>query len=163
NSMGFYNVQNGDAPLFKRLAEEYTISDNYHQPVMGGTAVQHTMLMTGDQMFWEPSGSIPAQPPTAAIVDPTPKTATNVAFTRGAHRAPGPGTRRGSPAPPGARPIVKHRAPRRGPPPGAPPTGARAPYYITKTPRRGSLPTGPPKSPPTPAGTAVPPSSLRTI
>jgi len=39
NSMGFYNVQRGDAPLFKRLADEYTMSDNYHQPVMGGTAV----------------------------------------------------------------------------------------------------------------------------
>jgi hypothetical protein len=62
NSMGFYNVQKGDAPVFKRLADEYTMRDNYHQPVMGGTAVQHTMLMTGDQIFWESSGTIPAQP-----------------------------------------------------------------------------------------------------
>ena len=82
NAMGFYNVQKGDAQVFKRLADEYTMSDNYHQPVMGGTAVQHTMLMTGDQIFWEPSGSIPAQPPVSSIVDPTPKSATNVAFTR---------------------------------------------------------------------------------
>src|SRR5262249_44479012 len=45
NAMGFYNVQKGDAPVFKQLADQYTMSDNYHQPVMGGTAVQHTMLM----------------------------------------------------------------------------------------------------------------------
>ena len=60
NAMGFYNVQQGDAPLFKRLADEYTMSDNYHQPVMGGTAVQHTMLMTGDQLPWESVGPFPA-------------------------------------------------------------------------------------------------------
>jgi phospholipase C len=41
NSMGFYNMLNGDAPVFKRIADKYTINDNYHQPVMGGTAVQH--------------------------------------------------------------------------------------------------------------------------
>ena len=78
NSMGFYNMQKGDAPVFKRLADEYTMSDNYHQPVMGGTAVQHTMLMTGDQIFWEPSGSFPRSRRSSSIVDPTPKSATNV-------------------------------------------------------------------------------------
>src|SRR5499427_5683459 len=41
NSMAFYNMQKGDAPLFKRLADEYTTSDNFHQSVMGGTGVQH--------------------------------------------------------------------------------------------------------------------------
>lgn len=30
-------MQNGDAPLFKSLADNYTMSDNYHQPVLGGT------------------------------------------------------------------------------------------------------------------------------
>src|SRR5262249_15692909 len=44
NSMGFYNVQKGDASVFKRLADEFTMSDNFHQSVMGGTAVQHIML-----------------------------------------------------------------------------------------------------------------------
>ena len=37
-SMAFYNMQQGDAPVFKSLADQFTISDNYHQPVMGGTA-----------------------------------------------------------------------------------------------------------------------------
>ncbi|HLK52005.1 MAG TPA: phosphoesterase, partial [Candidatus Angelobacter sp.] len=37
NSMAFYNVQKGDAPLLKSLADQYTMSDNFHQSVMGGT------------------------------------------------------------------------------------------------------------------------------
>src|SRR5215470_13306473 len=35
NSIGFYNMLNGDAPVMKRIADEYTSNDNYHQPVMG--------------------------------------------------------------------------------------------------------------------------------
>ena len=31
NSMAFYNVQAGDAPVLKALADEYTMSDNMHQ------------------------------------------------------------------------------------------------------------------------------------
>ncbi|HEY0423754.1 MAG TPA: alkaline phosphatase family protein [Rhodopila sp.] len=38
-AMGFYNVQQGDMAYFKKLADEYTISDNYHQPGMGGTGL----------------------------------------------------------------------------------------------------------------------------
>ena len=36
-TMEFFNMQQGDVPLMKALADKYTISDNYHQPVMGGT------------------------------------------------------------------------------------------------------------------------------
>jgi len=36
-TMAFFNMQDGDAPFLKFLADEYTISDNYHQPVFGGT------------------------------------------------------------------------------------------------------------------------------
>ena len=35
--MGFYNVLQGDAPYFKFLADNYAMSDNFHQAVMGGT------------------------------------------------------------------------------------------------------------------------------
>ncbi len=52
--MGFYNVERGDAPVLKRLADEYTMSDNFHQSVMGGTFVQHMMIGTGDVMWWQP-------------------------------------------------------------------------------------------------------------
>jgi phospholipase C len=49
NALGFYNVQKGQASLFKRLADHFTISDNYHQADMGGTGVNHTMLGTARQ------------------------------------------------------------------------------------------------------------------
>ncbi len=85
NSMGFYNVQHGDAPILKRLADEYTIMDNYHQPVMGGTFVQHQMLGTADGMPWQPytnlAGQTIATPPSAVLVDPTPNSTTSIAFT----------------------------------------------------------------------------------
>src|SRR5262249_8802159 len=36
-TMAFFNMQQGDAPITKGLADQFTMSDNYHQPVMGGT------------------------------------------------------------------------------------------------------------------------------
>ena len=42
--MGFYNVHEGDAPYLKFLADAYTMSDNYHQPKMGGTGTNHIMM-----------------------------------------------------------------------------------------------------------------------
>src|SRR5580658_9424693 len=30
-AMGFYNVQNGDVPYFRSLADDYSMSDNFHQ------------------------------------------------------------------------------------------------------------------------------------
>jgi phospholipase C len=35
-AMGFYNMATGDWPYFKSLAQQFAISDNYHQPIMGG-------------------------------------------------------------------------------------------------------------------------------
>ena len=35
--MGFFNVSGGDAPVLKFIADNYAMSDNYHQGVMGGT------------------------------------------------------------------------------------------------------------------------------
>ena len=46
--MGFYNIQQGDAPYTKYLADNYAMSDNYHQPVMGGTGANSVMLGFGD-------------------------------------------------------------------------------------------------------------------
>jgi phospholipase C len=46
-SMGFYNMAQGDAPYFERLADQYAISDNYHQAVQGGTGANHIALGTG--------------------------------------------------------------------------------------------------------------------
>src|SRR6266851_8401833 len=52
NSIAFYNVQAGDAPVFKSLADEFSMSDNFHPSFMGGTGANHVMLGTGDAIFW---------------------------------------------------------------------------------------------------------------
>ena len=67
-SMGFYNVQKGDAPYLKLLADTYSMSDNYHQPVMGGTGANHIMLGTGDAIFFSDSKGNPAVPPHNQLV-----------------------------------------------------------------------------------------------
>jgi phospholipase C len=49
--MAFFNMQKGDVPLFKALSDRYTISDNYHQPVLGGTGPDSVPLGFADQVF----------------------------------------------------------------------------------------------------------------
>src|SRR5262249_15091489 len=70
NAMGFYNMLKGDAPVMKRIADQYTLNDNYHQPVMGGTAVQHIMLGTADAIYWTTFQGL-TQPPAASVATPT--------------------------------------------------------------------------------------------
>ena len=62
-SMGFYNVQNGDAPYLTYLADTYAMSDNYHQAVMGGTGANHIMLGFADAIYFENSNFNAAVPP----------------------------------------------------------------------------------------------------
>ena len=50
--MGFYNVLQGDAPYLKYLADNYAMSDNFHQAVKGGTGANHVMLGTGDAIWF---------------------------------------------------------------------------------------------------------------
>jgi phospholipase C len=94
-SMGFYNMQQGDAPYFKYLADHYAMSDNFHQSVMGGTGANHVMLGTGDAIWFSDSNGNPAQPPhnqlvaagspNAGVVDeiekPNPQSGTNNYYT----------------------------------------------------------------------------------
>ena len=51
-SMAFFNMNQGDAPVLKKLAQEFSIADNYHQAVMGGTGANHIMIGTGDVYFF---------------------------------------------------------------------------------------------------------------
>ncbi|MFN7998696.1 MAG: alkaline phosphatase family protein [Bryobacteraceae bacterium] len=62
-SMGFYNVLQGDMPYFKYLADTYAMSDNYHQPVMGGTGANSVMLGFGDAVWFSDANGNPAVPP----------------------------------------------------------------------------------------------------
>jgi len=62
-AMGFYNVLQGDAPYFKELADTYSMSDNYHQPAMGGTGLDSIMLGFGDAIWFSDGNGNPAVPP----------------------------------------------------------------------------------------------------
>ncbi|HEY3971810.1 MAG TPA: alkaline phosphatase family protein [Candidatus Sulfotelmatobacter sp.] len=67
-SMGFYNMQQGDAPYLKYLADHYAISDNYHQAVLGGTGANHVMLGLADAIWFSSSNGDPAMPPHNELV-----------------------------------------------------------------------------------------------
>ncbi len=158
NSMGFYNVQRGDAPLFKRLADEYTMSDNYHQPVMGGTAVQHTMIGTADALPWEKVGNFPAQPPAGQVANPDPKSATDVSFIRDARW-----TMCGDTTQPGIKAINDFLKTLPTRPDLSKTNCAPNTFYMINNTRPGFLSNGQLNVAGINAGTAVPPSSLRTI
>jgi phospholipase C len=76
-SMGFYNMAQGDAPYFKQLADDYTISDNFHQSVMGGTGANHIMFGFGDSIFYTNASGVAVAPPTNQIENPNPQASTN--------------------------------------------------------------------------------------
>jgi phospholipase C len=62
-AMGFYNVLQGDMPYFKKLADTYSMSDNYHQPAMGGTGLDSIILGFGDAIWFSDADGNPAVPP----------------------------------------------------------------------------------------------------
>jgi phospholipase C len=76
-AMGFYNVQQGDMPYFKQLADEYSISDNYHQPAMGGTGLDSIIAGFGDAVWFADANGNPATPPMNQIENPDPEMETN--------------------------------------------------------------------------------------
>src|SRR5215475_7330182 len=80
NSMAFYNMQKGDVPVLKQLADQYAMSDNFHQSVMGGTGANHVMLGTGDAIFWTDGHGTPTTPP-SHIANPDPLPGTDDIYT----------------------------------------------------------------------------------
>jgi len=90
-ALGFYNVQQGDAPYFKSLADDYAMSDNFHQSVNGGTGANHIMFGHGDAIYFSDGAGHALKPPhdvevatgtaNAGVVDevenPNPAPATN--------------------------------------------------------------------------------------
>jgi phospholipase C len=73
-AMGFYNIAEGDLPYLQLLAQTYSINDNYHQPFMGGTAVNSDAIGTGDLLFFTDSSGNPSVPPANTIENPNPAT-----------------------------------------------------------------------------------------
>ena len=80
NAMGFFNVQRGDVPYFTRLADRYTMSDNMHQSVMGGTMVNHIMLGYADLLWFSDGKGTATAPPASFIENPNPQPGTNNFF-----------------------------------------------------------------------------------
>ena len=67
-AMGFYNIAQGDAPYTKYLADNYAISDNYHQPAMGGTGLDEIILFFGDAIYFSDSNGHALTPPHNELV-----------------------------------------------------------------------------------------------
>ncbi len=151
NALGFYNVSNGDAPLLKKLADEFSSSDNFHQSVMGGTGPNHVMLGTGDAVFFSDGKGNPATPPADRIANPNPIPGTNNRYT-----VDGVWSNCSDSAQPGVGPIVSYL--RRM---GLAPNCAAGHFYLLNNTMAGFLPNGAPTS--GAAGTFVPPSTVRTI
>jgi len=76
-AMGYYSMAAGDFPYFLDLAENYAISDNYHQPVMGGTGPNSQFLFTGDVYYFTDANGNPATPAADLVEDPNPRAGTN--------------------------------------------------------------------------------------
>jgi len=80
-AMGFYNMSQGDAPIFKALADHYATSDNYHQAVMGGTGANFIFIGTADFAYFTDSSGNPAAAPSNQVENPDPASGTNNWYT----------------------------------------------------------------------------------
>jgi phospholipase C len=81
-SMGFYNVQQGDMPYFKKLADHYTLSDNYHQPTWGGTGLDSIFAGFADGLYYSDGKGHATTPPSNQIENPNPQSGTNNWYTQ---------------------------------------------------------------------------------
>jgi phospholipase C len=61
----------------KEWADEYTLSDNFHQSVMGGTGANHIMFGFADDIWYSDGSGKALAPPTNQIENPNPQTGTN--------------------------------------------------------------------------------------
>lgn len=80
--MGFFNMASGDAPFLKSLADQYAMSDNFHQSVMGGTGSNFFAISTGGTLpVYNLNGQL-ATPPANQIENPNPQSGTNNFYTQ---------------------------------------------------------------------------------
>ena len=154
NSMGFENVQEADAPLLKKLADTYTMSDNFHQSVMGGTAANHILLGTGDAIFWTTFNG-QSVPPNEVIADPDPQSTTLDKYKKDKEW-----TNCADTSQPGIAPIVNYL---NSLPYKPDPNCEAGHFYMVNNLSPGFLPNGQIDTTAITAGTKVPPSTLRTI
>jgi phospholipase C len=69
--MAFFNMNSGDAPIFKALADQYTLSDNFHQSIMGGSVTGAIGIAYGDNAFYSDGNGHPLVPP-GSLMNPDP-------------------------------------------------------------------------------------------
>jgi phospholipase C len=105
-SMGFYNVSTGDAPYLTSLANQYTLLDNMHQGVMGGTGANHIMLGYADAMAYTDGKGNLATPPYNEIEDPNPQPGTNNWYAEDGYSG-GSYTDCSDPYEPGVEPVLR--------------------------------------------------------
>jgi phospholipase C len=110
-ALGFYNVQNGDVPYFKSLADQYAMSDNFHQSVNGGTGANHIMLGHGDMIWFSDGNGNPRMPPDSGglneVENPNPQPGTNNWYTQDGYVG-GSYTNCSDTSAPGVTPIVSY-------------------------------------------------------
>ena len=154
-SMAFYNMQNGDAPLLKKLADEYTLSDNHHQPAQGGTTIQLIFLGSGDDIFWTDGNGNPTVPPASQIANPNPQPGTNNQYTLDGRYSDCSDV-----AAPGVLPILQYLDSL---PYEAVSNCDFEHYYLLNNSNPGFLPNGQIDAVGIANGTSIPPSNVRTI
>ncbi len=106
---GFYNMAQGDAPILRVLAQNFAISDNYHQAVMGGTGANHIVLGTGFAASYQNKAGKAVSPPANQIENPNPKPGTNNNYTQDGY-AGGSYSECANPKAPGVGAIDKYLA-----------------------------------------------------
>ena len=158
NSMAFYNIQKGDAAFLKHLADEYSMSDNFHQSVMGGTGANHVMLGTGDAIFWSDGNGNPTIPP-SHIANPNPLPGTDDVYTVDLN-FDGNFTECGDTAQPGIAPIVNYL---QSLPYNPTPNCEPGHYYMINNDNPGFLPDGKIDTAGIANGGSVPPTNVRTV
>jgi phospholipase C len=82
--MGFFNMAQGDAPVFKQLAQDYALSDNHHQSIMGGTGANFFAIATADVAVYNTAGVL--APPANQIENPNPQDGTENFFTQDGYK-----------------------------------------------------------------------------
>ncbi|HTH96028.1 MAG TPA: alkaline phosphatase family protein [Stellaceae bacterium] len=81
-AMGFFNVNQGDVPYFKSLADQYSMSDNFHQSIMGGTGANHIGFGFGLALYYSDGQGHMATPPQNEIENPEPVAGTDNWYTQ---------------------------------------------------------------------------------
>ncbi|HKF66996.1 MAG TPA: alkaline phosphatase family protein [Vicinamibacterales bacterium] len=155
SALAFYNVQQGDAPFLKQLADEFTMSDNFHQSFMGGTGANHVMLGTGDAIFWSDGKGSPTAPPASQIANPNPRPGTNNRYTVDQRYSDCSDLSQ-----PGVAPIVTYLKALHY---DANPNCAPRHFYMLNNTSPGFLPNGAVDMAGIASGSSVPPSNVRTI